>query len=186
MNGALVAAVVLAHNDQMHIVRQLGKGTDHVDLVLAFLDGADTDDVFLGQVVGFAHVSTVTVADRLPEHGVAGLVDDLDFFLRHLEILYQVALGLLADGHHDIGNAAGVALLHAVHHAVEGLVKAGVAPHDEVVHGNHALDGVGNAMGQLVAEAMENLHFVAFEVHRHSETPPYVGEIAIYMGGFAG
>ena len=137
-------------------------------------------------MVGAAHIVDIALGNGLPKHGVTRLVNDSDFRLGHMQILHQVPLGLLADGHHHIGYTARMALFDAMHHAVERFVELRVAPHNQIVHGDHTLDGTGYAVGQLVAETVEQLHLVLAQMHRHSETPPDVGEKAVDTGRSAG
>ena len=181
-----VAAMGVADDDEVDVVGQFAKGLHGGDLVLAVFDGAYADDVFFGEVVGGAGVGLGVLGDGLPEDVVAGLVDDSDFGFGHLEVCDEVALGLLADGDDDVGDAAGVALLGAVGDAVEGFVELRVAPYDEVVHGDHFLDGVGYAVGQLVAEAVEDVDFVAFQVDGDAVAAPEVGEVAVDARRLAG
>ena len=79
-----------------------------------------------------------------------------------------------------------MALFGAVDDAVEGFVVFRIAPYNEVVHGDHLLDGMGNAVGQLVAEAVEDVDFVPFEVYGNAVAAPEVGEVLVDARRLAG
>jgi len=174
-----VAAAVASEDDEVDVGREGGKSLDNGELVFALFDGADADDIFLGQFVFFAHGGLVLFGDGLPEDGVAGLVDDVDFGFGDVDVVDEVLLGGLADGNDGVGNVAGVALLDAVGDAVEGFEVLWVMPCEEVVHGDDTLDGVGYAVGQFVAEAVEDVDFVALEMEGEAVSAPEVGEMAV-------
>ena len=104
---------------------------------------------------------------------MAALVDDPDAGRIDPVALDEIALGLLADGHHEGGPLGGAAELPAVDAPVDRPVELGEALEDEVVDGDHrAHRRPLEADGQLVGEAVEEPDAVARRLGRQARHPP--------------
>ena len=92
--------------------------------------------------------------------------------------VYEVALGLFADGQHDVGHTASVTLLDAVHDTVEEGEIMRIAAHDEVMHGDHLTHVSWQEERQLVAEAVVELYVGEVDMLGWCQRAPEVGHAA--------
>ena len=176
--SVVITGVVSAHYHQMEVLRQIGERLHNSHLIFPFLYGSHTYYIFLRQFVTFPHIVPHLVDFGVPEHRVAGLVDNPYFLFGHLQKFLQVAFGLLACGDDDIGVFARVTQFFVIDTAVGFVVKLGVAPVDKVVHCNHLFHIFGDTIGQLVAKSVVDFHPVGTEAEGNAAGAPEVREKA--------
>ena len=96
-----------ADDDEMDIFRQRGHGFHSLQHIFAGLDGANIQDIFVGQGQAPLYIIQLLLRDGLAEGLVASLINDLNLAFVGMEVMDDIPLGTLADGYDMVGYVAG-------------------------------------------------------------------------------
>ena len=162
-------------DDQIFPAGQLWQGLHGEHHILALLNGADVEDIVLGQRIAAPHCRPLVVAGSAPEVAAAILIDDINAVGRIIGIVEDVALGALADGDDAVGLAQRAIELAAIEHHVEPMIVFGMAQKDEIVDRHHGLYArTAHALGQFTGESVIQVDAVAPQIRHDTLAAPQV------------